>query len=164
VFGMGFATDKAGGTSERLYITPNNDSHTLWSIDTEHDLRPRSVGSLAVTDGTSPELTGTGEGKLFGFFPTESVPALVQELDPKTAAPIGKAWPLGSTPLDIHAYAFAQWGGTFYIFATTGSDENSTIRTIDRATGAYRVLREHLPYRITGAGVSTCAPEHDGVH
>jgi hypothetical protein len=35
------------------------------------------------------------------------------------------------------------------------------VRTIDRTSGAYAVVLDNIPYRITGAGVSTCAPERD---
>ncbi len=39
-----------------------------------------------------------------------------------------------------------------------GFQEDSTVRTVDR-TGRYKTILQHLPYRISGAGVSTCAPE-----
>jgi hypothetical protein len=48
----------------------------------------------------------------------------------------------------------------FYIFVTNGS--RSTVRAIDRKTGDYKVVMDNIPYRIVGAGVSTCAPEKDG--
>jgi hypothetical protein len=35
------------------------------------------------------------------------------------------------------------------------------VRTIDRTTGKYRTIMSHIGYRISGAGVSTCAPERD---
>jgi hypothetical protein len=65
---------------------------------------------------------------------------------------------LGGT---VSAWAFAQWGGKFYIFVTTTDllTSNSTVRVIDRQTGAYEgAVLENLPYIIVGAGVSTCAP------
>jgi hypothetical protein len=49
------------------------------------------------------------------------------------------------------------------VFATVRGedfDDNSTVRTVDRS-GHYKTIMQHLPYRITGAGVSTCAPERD---
>ena len=88
----------------------------------------------------------------------------MQEINRGTGAPVGKKWMLGSDPLgDVTAYAFAQWGGKFYIFTTIAEDfdENSSVRTVDRTTGQYRTIMTHLPYRISGAGVSTCAPERD---
>jgi hypothetical protein len=91
-------------------------------------------------------------------------PSFVQEIDRTTGAPKGNRWNLGDEPLgDVTAYAFAQWAGVFYIFATIdeGMGWNSTVRAVDRATGSYRTIMTNLPYRISGAGVSTCAPERD---
>jgi hypothetical protein len=62
----------------------------------------------------------------------------------------------------VRAWAFAQWGGKFYIFVTTQQGIlgtlNSTVRSIDRASGVSMTLMENLPNIIVGAGVSTCAP------
>ena len=52
----------------------------------------------------------------------------------------------------------------FYIFVTTlgeDFDQDSSVRALDPATGKSLTILSHLPYRITGAGVSTCAPERD---
>lgn len=163
-FGMGFSTDKAGGDSEKLYIAANEGTNDLSSIDTAHDLKPHHVGTLTATEDQNPELTGTSEARLFGFYPSIVSPSFVQEINRGNGAPIGKKWFLGSDPLgDVSAYAFAQWGGVFYIFATVSDsfEENSTVRTIDRTTGKYRTIMSHLNWRISGAGVSTCAPERD---
>ena len=165
-FGMGFATDQAGGDSEKLYVANNDSTFELSSIDTAHELRPHRIGTLTAAEDQNPELTGTSEARLFGFYPSPSVPSFVQEINRNTGAPIGKKWPLGAEPLgEISAYAFAQWGGVFYIFATVEDpdlfESNSTVRTIDRTTGRYRTIMTHVPYRISGAGVSTCAPERD---
>jgi hypothetical protein len=167
-FGMGFSTDKSGGDTEKLFIAANDQAtdrmNDLSSIDTAHDLKPHHVGTLTATVDENPELTGTSEARLFGFYPSFVSPSFVQEINRSNGAPIGKKWFLGSDPLgDVSAYAFAQWGGVFYIFATIsdGFEDNSTVRTIDRTTGKYRTIMSHLNWRISGAGVSTCAPERD---
>jgi hypothetical protein len=91
----------------------------------------------------------------------------VQQIDRATGAPKGtkKSIPnglggLGATP-QVTAWAFAQWNGTFYIFATTKPGEqfppSSTLRTID-ANGQSKLRLEYMPWVIVGAGVSTCAP------
>ena len=164
-FGMGFVTDAPGGTTEKLFISSDEDSHELGVLDTEHDLTPHPVGTLTASGEISPELTGTSEARLFGFYPERARRSFVQEINRATGAPQGQRFLLGKAPLgEISAYAFAQYAGVFYIFVTTSDDDleqRSTVRAIDRATGTYRVVLDHLPYRITGAGVSTCAPEHD---
>ena len=164
-FGMGFVTDKPGGMAEQLFLASSTAPHALGTIDTAHDLLPHVVGTLTTADDSNPELTGTSEARLFGFYPQENGPSFVQEINRATGAPRGQRWMLGKASLGrVSAYAFAQWAGVFYIFATVSDDtgnDNSTVRAVDRATGAYRVVLEHLPYRISGAGVSTCAPERD---
>ena len=163
-FGMGFSTDKPGSDTEKLFLAANDGTNDLSSVDTAHDLKPHHVGTLTATEDQNPELTGTSEARLFGFYPSFVSPSFVQEINRATGGPIGKKMFLGSDPLgEVSAYAFAQWGGVFYIFATVndGFEENSTVRTIDRTTGKYRTIMSHLNWRISGAGVSTCAPERD---
>ncbi len=164
-FGMGFATDAPGSDSEHLYIAADDASSALHALDTAHDVVPRRVGTIHPAANPNPELTGGSDARLYGFYPDSAGVAFVQEIDRASGDARGPRWPLGSAPLgDVAAYAFAQWAGVFYIFVTTvdgGLDMNSTVRTLDRATGAYQTIREHLPFRITGAGVSTCAPERD---
>lgn len=165
-FGMGFVTDTPGSSTEKLWLASDDTNHVLSFLDTtQRALAPQRVGSVAGMDELNPELTGTSEAKLYGFYPMTGKPSYVQEISRSNGAPKGPRWNLGKAPLDqVQAYAFAQWGGVFYIFVTTYNDDfslNSTVRALDRATGSYRTVLEHLPYRITGAGVSTCAPERD---
>ena len=171
LFGMGFVSETNGSTTERLYIgggdlyaAPGGD---LASIDPA--MKPpkaTKVGKLTNEGERSPELTGTGGGELWAFFPGINR-AWVQQLDrttgalegPKKEIPNGLGG-LGATP-QIHAWAFAQWGGTFYIFVTTSPGmpfpPNSSLRTIDSA-GVYQPWLDQMPWVIVGAGVSTCAP------
>ena len=163
-FGMGFATDQAGGDSEKLYIAANSTANSLSSIDTEHALVPHRVGLLTATEDRNPELTGTSDAKLYGFYPNTFGTSFVQEIDRTSGDGIGRKWSVGELGT-VEAYAFAQWGGGFYVFATVDDggtfDSNSTVRMIDKATGDFRTVMQHVPYRISGAGVSTCAPERD---
>jgi hypothetical protein len=164
-FGMGFVTDRPGSTTEKLYLASSGPSLELGYLDTRAQLAPHPVGTIAAADQHNPELTGTSQAQLFGFFPTPTGPSFVQEIDRATGAARGPRWTLGKTSLGgIGAYAFAQWGGVFYIFIETYNESgelDASVRSIDRATGAYRVVLRHLPFRIVGAGVSTCAPERD---
>ena len=171
LFGMGFVTDMASGTTEHLYIgggdlysSPGGD---LASIDPAvTPPRATKLGRLTNEGEHSPELTGTGGGELWGFYPG-IYKAWVQQIDRASGAPKGTKLSipnglggLGATP-SVQAWAFAQWGGVFYIFATTTPGmpfpPNSTLRTID-GNGAYKLELERMPWVIVGAGVSTCAP------
>ena len=124
---------------------------------------PTVVGNIAAASDYSPELTGTAEAKLYGFFPRISAgPAYIQEIDKSNGAAVGQTWNVGTTGLGngIQDWAFAQWGGVFYVFVTTQTNNvrNSTVRAVDRATGNSSIILQNLPYYIDGAGVSTCAP------
>lgn len=161
-FAMGFVADRQGSGTERLFIAANGPGNELHSIETSTEvLVPRRAGTIGAPAQVHPELTGTGEGKLYGFFPMLASASFVQEIDATSGAGIGQKWRLGDEPLgEVNAYAFAQWGGSFYIFVTLtdGTRSETSLRTIDRATGVHRVVLSHLPFRISGAGVSTCAP------
>lgn len=184
-FAMGFVADQPPGElhappgattaasavrrwvgSEQLFIVANDPSNALHSIETSKDVFiPRRVGTVNAPAQVHPELTGTGDGKLYGFFPMLASPSFVQEIDKTTGAGLGEKWQLGTEPLgEVNAYAFAHWRGVFFVFVTQvdGTRSETSLRTIDRATGAYRLVLSHLPFRVSGAGVSTCAPFEAG--
>jgi hypothetical protein len=171
LFGMGFVTDASGTDAEHLYIAggdveslPGGD---LAVIDpTQTPPHATKLGGLTNDGEHSPELTGTGGGQLWGFFPGIDV-AFVQQLDRTTGALAGSRLSIpgglggvGATPM-VRAWAFAQWNGVFYIFATTTPGDpfppDSTMRTLD-GNGAYAMVLDEMPWIIVGAGVSTCAP------
>ena len=164
VFGMGFVTDTAGGDTEKLWIG-GGDADAMAGGDlgylTPGTLTVNRVGGLSATVEYGPELTGLGDATLWGFYPGTST-AFVQQIDKATGGGSGNRLSIpGGLGGTVSAWAFAQWGGKFYVFVTTQDflgTENSTVRTLDRATGAYATVMSNLPYRIVGAGVSTCAP------
>ena len=164
LFGMGFVTDTAGGDTEKLWLGGGNaDAQELgdlgW-VNPPGAFNIQRVGPMTTQSEYSPELTGLGDATLWGFYPGLSS-AFVQQIDKTTGGPTGPQRTIpGGLGGTVAAWAFAQWGGKFYLFVTTtnGLTENSTVRTIDRQTGQYQVVAQNLPYTIVGAGVSTCAP------
>ena len=56
------------------------------------------------------------------------------------------------------AWAFAFWGGDFWIFLAKGSETSTTVYQIDGASGAIKSTTPASGRLIVGAGVSTCAP------
>lgn len=159
LFGMGFATDDLTGNTEELYVTGGPEqpvAQQMFGYIGPTTLTIMNVG--AVNAGTqSPELTGTGDAKLYGYFP--GTVGFVQEIDKSTGHVIGS--PINAEPLQgaPEAWAFAQWGGKFYIFVTDSTTGESMVQRIDRATGANEGVIIHAsPYEVVGAGVSTCAP------
>jgi hypothetical protein len=163
LFGMGFVSDAPGAQTEKLYIAAADATNRLGYLDTQTSPPTfHPAGAITATQARNAELTGTGEAKLYGFFPNPDTASFVQEIDRRTGDPRGPKFNLGGPPLGgVSAWAFAQWGGVFYIFVTASDGLGSTVRAIRRSTGDYKVVMENLPYRISGAGVSTCAPELD---
>jgi len=152
LFGMGFVKT---GDSETLFVAANDPSRELATLDTK-TMQYTPVAEIAANQIKNPELTGTADGKLFGYFP-EKPNGFVAEIDPKTGKLVGPKRMLTAKLGEVKAYAFAFWGGTFYVFATS-EDDNTAVHAIDRKTGKYKLVRDGLPHQIVGAGVSTCAP------
>jgi hypothetical protein len=161
VFGMGSSPTPPAATPSSC----DRRRPTRWSAATSAT-SPRGaavnrVGALSATVEYSPELTGLGDATLWGFYPGTSQ-AFVQQIDKATGAGTGNRLSIpGGLGGTVTAWAFAQWGGKFYVFVTTADflgTETSTVRTLDRTTGAYAQVITNSPYRVVGAGVSTCAP------
>jgi hypothetical protein len=158
-FGMGFATDDSTAKTEKLYISPEH-ARNLSVIDTSKaSPTSQSIGQIVASAGRNPELTGTSEGKLFGFFPVDDGTSFIQEIDKKSGGAVGQKWQVGDIGY-VTAWAFAQWGGMFFVFVTPSTGPK--VYAVNRQTGESKVVMGSIPYRVTGAGVSTCAPERDG--
>lgn len=170
-FGMGFAADvgDAGMGSEAgetLYLAGDNtDSQT-------GDALPVILGSLDTatfqthTIGTVPiilsELTGTGGGQLYGFYPTgqintgNSPPAAIGQID-KTNGQLLSSVTLPA--IDIQTgWAFAFWGGDFYTF-TAPDGQDTIVQRYRPSDGSVVTVATLSGLVIDGAGVSTCAPQ-----
>jgi hypothetical protein len=151
-FGMGYAGDQL---SEFLYVTDSRFggySTGLATIDT----RSFTLSFIADFQPELPrcELTGTGDGRLFAFcLPISGNGAELFEIDRGTARVIAtNRLALGSYN---YAFAFAFWGGYFWIFTSPGGA--STVTRYDPQTLTETEVAS-LGSTIVGAGVSTCAP------
>lgn len=160
LFGMGFSANSVGSKDETFFIAgagANNFTtvkNTLGTISFP-GMGVQKLGVLDIKGGA--DLTGNGKGELFGFFP-ESTPPNVRQID-KTTAASGKTWPLPVNIFsDTQAWAFAQWGGDFYLFHKTDYAASSSVYKLATATGAVTTVLTEVGYTITGAGVSSCAP------
>jgi hypothetical protein len=140
-FGMGYAGEADGG--ETLYVAGNGSTFS------------KGLGFIDTTSFTlnNCELSGTGAGQLFGYCPFNSG-AYLQEIDPATAK-ILSSHQLGVGG-NTTAFAFAFWGGDFWIFTATGGN-GSTVTQYDPNTQSETPVAT-APIQIVGAGVSTCAP------
>lgn len=159
-FGMGFVSDVEGSESETLFVSggsySNQRAATLARID-KTTLVLTKIAAMNLSGQNSPELSGTGKGELYGFHPGGS--PFVAQIDKNNAGSVRK-WPLPSMGGTPTGWAFAHWGGRFYIFitATVGGGERSMVWEFDPTSGKATELKTSASYKIVGAGVSTCAP------
>jgi hypothetical protein len=151
-FGSAFATNGPGSTVETLFADGTGGTLSKFDLTT---LKPTRVGSYTGSvAGLEAELTGTGDGRLYGFFTTKPS-ATLASIDPITAA---TSKPRVLEGVDTGAaYAFSFWGGDFYFYTSkdTGPSTVTRLRTLD---DTLEVVIPKADFRIVGAGVSTCAP------
>ncbi len=150
-FGMGYATDVVGGSTDKLYLATSTGAPKLGRVD------PTTGGITTV--GALPggaEFTGNGNAELWGFFPAAGG-STVRQIDKDTAQVLTSIpVPQLNTNGASLAYAFAFWGGSFYVFFDT-SGSGSTVWKVDH-DGTVTKWIPKVEARIVGAGVSTCAP------
>lgn len=144
LFGMGFARDDSS-TGETLFVHQG----TLHAIDPA-TLEIRSIGQP--TPSGAAELTGTGDGRLFGYWPYNGT---VSRIDKETGVNVET---YRTSAVGANSFAFAQWGGDFWIFTALDPAPSSKVTRFSPATGASMVVVPDVGFRIIGAGVSTCAP------
>ncbi len=159
-FGMGFATESKGGSAETLYLSDSNGAG-LAKLDTKTlalTFIGPYTGDLA---GTTSELTGTGDGKLYGFFVTS--PAQISEIS-KATGDIINPKPLTGVYAGT-AWAFSFYGGDFYIYTNAEGSSGlprdnggSDVTRYSPSDGSITVVKSKIGFKIVGAGVSTCAP------
>jgi hypothetical protein len=146
VFGMGFATDSGSTTAEKLYVGNASQFATL-------DIENGTIDARGPLNG-DPEFTGNSKGELWGFFPTAATPKVAQ-LDKDTGQLLVE-WPLQSLSNSASAWAFAFWGGSFYVFYQSLGDASTNVYKV--TDGLMENYMMNTGRRIVGAGVSTCAP------
>jgi hypothetical protein len=155
VFGMGFSTDEPGGSTETLYVGGGlaqvQSSYTLAKLDTA----TMSATPLG-TETELPEMTGTGAAELWGYMP-EATTARIVKFDRTNGAAVQTFTEptLGGTGA---GYAFAQWGGDYWVFLIRSGEPSTNVYQVDGMTGAIKSTTPTTGRTIVGAGVSTCAP------
>lgn len=164
VFGMGYVSDAPGAKTDSLYVgralVDGNTDNSLGKVD--KTLFLSSIGPFAGVS-SSPELTGTANAELYGYFPSNQPNSHLIALIDRTNASYQKTYqlpPLQSKDQN-YAFAFAHWGGRFYYFITMTLTSGSTVNRVyryDPTADAVTLVLDNSPYVIVGAGVSTCAP------
>ena len=158
-FGMAYVSDTAGGASETLYVIDGTglsglgNNQGLGKISNSGQLS--SVGQFDKgMAGRTAEVTGLGDGRLFAFFVDSSTSASsVAEIDKSSGAVLSNE---AQALPEINAWAFAHWGGSFYLFNGDGLSP-SRVHKYTPGKGTQQVVAS-AGFSIVGAGVSTCAP------
>lgn len=165
-FGMGFVSDGPDAPEHLMTATLNSDPSEPSNIaELDVSVNPPKWKELGqIRGGMNPELSGTGDGKLYGYMPENAYSAAgkpggrgwVQEISRTDGSTIGPRWKLPGVSTTVGGWAFAHYAGVFYVFATF--DNDSTVYAVHRKDGKVEQVMHQLPRNIVGAGVSTCAP------
>jgi hypothetical protein len=155
-FGMGFVFDPSAA-KDTLYIAggpANNSAQSTLATIAFPSLVVTPIGPVAAGNA---ELTGTGDGQLWGFVPdvgSSSGRSTLVRIDPATGKTLESyTYPSLVSPTSNADWAVKFWGGSFWIFLNgsvyqVSRDNPAVIHTVFSSTGR----------NVVGAGVSTCAP------
>lgn len=157
--GMGFSIN-AGSTAEDTLFVVAHDVPPGGRGIARVDFAKQKVVPIAVLPELDDlELTGTGDGRLFGFL--MSSPLAIAQVDKSTAAYSKRVQLAGVEKPTPPLYAFSFWGGDFYVYtATTLAPQQSTnVARYRPSDGSLDTeYMTSIGFHIVGAGVSTCAP------
>lgn len=144
MLGMGFTATTPGSKEEVLYI--QSPDFGLARVDTS----TFQVEQTKKFPGIAAELTGGQDGKLFHF---EAMTGKLAEIN---LATMQSSFVHSLSIQGISAWAFARWGGQFYLFTAGFGLSKTTI--YNPATGLEELRDANVGFTIVGAGQSTCAP------
>jgi hypothetical protein len=156
-FGMGFSANEAGSPGETLFVCGES-GLGLATVDTNTWLLSPLGDFYGSLQGSTAELTGTGDARLYGFFTTN--PASLAEITKASSdTPDVQMLPGVETGTD---WAFSFWGGDFWFYTadeTANPNAGSKVTQLHASTdNSIEVVVQDTGFRIVGAGVSTCAP------
>lgn len=166
-FGMAFSSNAAGTKDETLFVAGFVDD-VLGGSEQGLGLATIDLSTMKLTtigdftnglEGQAAELTGTGDGTLFGFFtPGKTEQATLAQITKSSAATpaSGQVKPNGLA--SGIAWAFSFWGGDFWFYTAADGETSKVTRYKASSDHSTEVVLQDTGYRIVGAGVSTCAP------
>ncbi len=145
----GAGTDGGATEAETLYLS----GQALGWLDTT-SLELHFVSSLSLG---RTELSGTGNGLLYAYSIESGV---VSRLNQRSGALEKQYRTTAVDSTGSSAFAFAHWGGDFFIFTATGdrSLRDSKVTRYSPSTDTSEVVIERTGMVVVGAGSSTCAP------
>jgi alpha-tubulin suppressor-like RCC1 family protein len=158
---MQFLRDSPTSEKETLYVSDHTGDATNEIIAkgiAKADLTTMLLTRIGPFTGSLTahrcELSGTPDGKLFGFF--EGKPAILAEIDPRTGATPN---PISLANVSTNgAYAFSSWGGNFWLYTTLPAPRHTMVTRYDPKGGEPSVVIPAVGFQVLAAGVSSCAP------
>lgn len=156
-FGMGFSTDVPNGETDSLFVLGETIVQPLFGYAlAKFDTTAMTATNISTTMPDVAELTGNANAELWAFFP-RPMPHVVQLS--KADGSILKDFPEPGVVRQNPGFAFAHWGGDYWLFiGDYNTGEDTTVYQIDGATGGIKSTTPGTGRTIVGAGVSTCAP------
>jgi len=117
----------------------------------------QTIGPLGGSADETVPLATVGTDVVYGFYPRFVATTQMQQIDRSTGALLGN--PLTVIDFDGNStqdWAFAHWGGEFWIFLNNGI--GTALVTVDLVTGMGQFVVGGIPYTPVAAATSTCAP------
>jgi hypothetical protein len=152
-FGMGFVFSPTTG-QDTLYIAGGASTAITSSTLATISFPALTVSPVGPVEGL-PELSGLGDGTLWGFIPSfvaQSGNTSLIQIDPLTGKTL-KTFTYPQLNSAGTSWAMKFWGGSFWIFL------GSTVYQVPRNTPDVITLAiANSGHNVVGAGVSTCAP------
>jgi hypothetical protein len=160
VFGMAFSANSSG-PNETLFLQGAGDFQSVSGLAT---LDTSTFQLTVMPNAAKPilggQLTGTGDGHLFGLFyaSSDQSPPYFGEIDKTNGNPIS---PSAQSEINTSDFSVAYWGGDFYFFTSQGytSPQQSTVLRYSATDGTSTNVATLQNAIILAAGVSTLAPQ-----
>lgn len=156
---MGFSVNAGSTDQETLFMVSQGSSPSTGGISRVDFAQEKLVLIGDLPEPTGLELTGTGDGRLYGFLIAS--PLAIARIDKATIAYSGRV-PLPTVEKPTPPmYAFSFWGGDFYLYTATNTSsvDTSNVARYRPSDGSVdTAYMTDVGFHIVGAGVSTCAP------
>jgi hypothetical protein len=157
--GMGFSTNAGSVDQETLFVIGQGSmlgKAALNKVDFDNE---RFVALTDLPEAVDLELTGTGDGRLYGFL--ISNPLALAAVDKASSAFSGRVSLSQVETPQSPMFAFSFWGGDFYFYTATDTSTAQTTNVTRYRPSDKSVNTSYMTdigFHIVGAGVSTCAP------
>lgn len=157
--GMGFSINEGTTDKETLFVIGNGVTPNKPGLSRVDFTGEKFVPVADLPELIDLELTGTGDGRLYGFLIDQ--PLKLVKIDKKSSAYSDRVTLANVQIPRAPMFAFSFWGGDFYFYTATDPAASKTT-TVSRYRPSDKSIdtsyMTSIGFHIVGAGVSTCAP------